>query len=46
MITPNPLQRLRDLDRSSPQFQDQFSNLLRGEEYRKFVPNLQSEGLA
>jgi len=45
ITTPNPLQILHDLDRSSPQFHNQLSNLLRREEFRNFVSNPSSEGL-
>ena len=45
MVTFNLLQQLHDLDRSSPQFHDQLSNLLRGEEYRSSL-NLQGDDLA
>ena len=45
MVAPNPLQQLHDLDRSSPQFHDQLSGLLRGRKFRNFVSNPQSEGL-
>lgn len=45
MAALNPLRQLQDLDRSSPQFHDQLSNLLRGEEYRKSVLNLQGDSL-
>ena len=46
MVTFNLLQQLHELDRSSSQFHDQLSNLLRGEEYRNSVLNLQSDDLA
>ena len=45
MVLPNPLQQLRDLDKSSPQFQEQLRGLFRGEEYQGLVPNLQGEDL-
>jgi len=45
MVAPNPLQQLHDLDRSSSQFHDQLSGLLREEEFRNFVSSPQSEGL-
>jgi len=48
MSSPNPLEQLHRLDRSSSKFHDQVSNILRGEEYDQWVPNLQdqdSEGL-
>jgi tRNA (Thr-GGU) A37 N-methylase len=34
------LQKLRGLDRSSPNFHDQFNNVLYGEDYKQCVPNL------
>ena len=46
MVTPNPLQQLYKLDRSSPKFHNQLSDLLCGEEYRDSVLNLQSDDLA
>jgi hypothetical protein len=46
MSLPNPLQQLHDLDRASPQFHEQLSSFLRGEEYQNAVPNLQGEDLA
>ena len=46
MVAFDPLQQLQDLDRSSPQFHDQLSDLLRGEEYRSSVLNLQGDDLA
>jgi len=45
MVLPTPLQRLRDLDKSSPQFHDQLSDALRRKEYRNCVSNLRSEDL-
>ena len=39
------LQQLHHLDRSSPDLNDQLSNVLYGEEYQKCVPNLQGEDL-
>ena len=46
MVTFNLLQQLHDLDRSSPQFQNQFSNLVRGEEFRNSISNLRGDELA
>ena len=43
MVTSNPLKRLRDLDR---EFHRQLIDILRGDEYRDAVPNLQNEDLA
>ena len=43
---PDPLQQLRDLDRTSPHFYGQLSDFLRGDEYQNAVPNLQGEDLA
>ena len=34
------LRQLRHLDRSSPKFHDQLSNVLNGESYQRSVPNL------
>jgi len=39
------LQRLCCLDRSSPDFQDQLSDVLYGQEYRQYAPSLQSNDL-
>ena len=41
----HPLQQLYDLDRTSPEFDEQLSDFLRGKEYRKVLPNLKSEDL-
>jgi len=46
MIPHNPLQRLRDLDRTSPQFHKQLIDFLRGSEYRDVIQSLQNEDLA
>lgn len=46
MIPPGPLQVLHDLDRTSPQFHKQLSDLLRGDEYRNVVPDLQDDDTA
>jgi len=43
MSSPNPLEQLHRLDRSSSKFHDQVSNILRGEEYDQWVPNLQDQ---
>jgi len=40
------LQRFHLLDRSSPDFDDQLSNVLYGEEYKRCVPNLEDDDLA
>ena len=45
MVPPGPLQQLYDLDTASPKFLKQLSELLRGNEYRNAVPNLQNEDL-
>ena len=47
MSPPNSpvLQQLHNLNRSSPDFNDQLSNVLYGEEYQECVPNLQGEDL-
>ncbi|KAF9651098.1 kinase-like protein [Thelephora ganbajun] len=45
MILPAPLQQLRDLDKSSPQFHEQLNNALHRREYRTCVPTLQGEDL-
>ena len=42
---PTALQRLRRLDRSSPNFHNQLSNVLFGEEYGQSVPNLRGNDL-
>ncbi|KAF9642811.1 kinase-like protein [Thelephora ganbajun] len=46
MIPSDPLQQLRDFDRASPQFHEQLSNFLRGNDYRNAFPKLQSGNLA
>jgi len=45
MSLPGPLalQQLHHLDRSSPGFHDQLSNVLYGEEYKECVANLQDD---
>ena len=40
------LQRLYRLDRSSPEFHNQLSKVLYGEEYQQCLPNLQHGDLA
>ena len=39
------LQPLRHLNKSSPKFHDQLSNLLYGKEYEQCVPNLEGDDL-
>ena len=45
MTPPDPLQKLRDLDRASPQLHIQFINFLRGNEYQDAIASLQGEDL-
>jgi len=45
MSSHNPLTQLRHLDTSSSTFQDQVSNVLYGEEYTQWIPNLQGDDL-
>jgi hypothetical protein len=45
MPSPPALQQLDLLDRSSPNFHDQLSNVLYGPEYKQCVQNLQGEDL-
>jgi len=45
MSLPNPLERLRHLDRFSSKFHDRVSNILYGEEYKQWMPNLQDDQL-
>ena len=47
MSSPNPsaLQQLQNLDRSSPNFHDQLSKVLSGEEYERSAPNLEGDNL-
>ena len=40
-----PLKQLRRLDRSSPEFHDQVSNILYGQEYQQWVPTIQGDDL-
>ena len=46
MVTKDPLQQFRDLDRASPHFHEHLSSLLRGNEYQNILPKLQSEDLS
>jgi len=45
MPSHNPLTQLHRLDTSSSTFQDQVSDILYGEEYKQWVPNLQGDDL-
>jgi len=45
MSSYNPLTHLRHLDTTSPTFQDQVSNILYGEEYTRWVSDIQGEDL-
>jgi len=45
MSPPNPLEQLRLLDRSSSKFHDRVGNILYGEDYKQWVPNLQGGDL-
>ena len=45
MTPPNLLQKLRDLDRTSPDFHSQLTDFLRGNEYQDAFPSLQGEDL-
>ena len=45
MIPHNPLQDLRDLDRTSTQFHEELSNIIHGHVYRDTLPSLRSENL-
>ena len=45
MSLSSPLGQLRRLDRSSSKFHDQLSNILYGEEYKRWVQNLQGDDL-
>ena len=44
-IPPDPLRKLHDLDRASPEFPKQLVDFLRGHEYRSVVPGLQGKDL-
>ena len=46
MIPQNPLQQLRYLDKTSPQFHEHLSNFFRGNVYQDILPGIQNEGLA
>ena len=46
MVTKDPLQQFRDLDRASPYFHEHLNNTLRGKEYQNILPKLQNEDLA
>ena len=46
MIPSNPLQKLRDLDRTSPHFHNRLIDFLHGNEYRYVAPSVQGEDLA
>ena len=46
MTSPNLLQKLRDLDRTLPDFHNQLTDFLRGNEYQDAAPSLQGEDLA
>lgn len=46
MISHAPLlQRLHDLDKTSPQFHQRLSDFLRGDDYRSLLSGLQNEDL-
>ena len=45
MTPSNLLQTLRDLDRTSPDFHNQLTDFLRGNEYRDVASSLQGEDL-
>jgi len=42
---PTDLQQFYHLNRSSPQFHDQLTNMLHSKEYKESVPNLQGNDL-
>jgi len=46
MTSPKPLQRLYDLDKSSPRFRYQLRDIIDGKEYREQVPHLGDGDLA
>ena len=46
MVLHNPLQPLRDLDRTSPEFHEQLVGFLRGDQYQTCFPTLQEDDLA
>ena len=45
MTPPNLLQKLRDFNKTSPDFHSQLTDFLRGNEYQDAVPSLQGEDL-
>ena len=45
MTSPDLLQHLHRLDRSSSRFQDQLNNVLYGKEYKPYVDGLQNDDL-
>ena len=45
MGPPEPLQKLDNLDKTSPEFYQEISEFIRGKDYRDAVPNLKGEGL-
>ena len=45
MPAHNLLRPLRRLNRSSPGFCDQLNDILYGEEYKKWIPNIQDDDL-
>ena len=45
MFTRDPLKELRDLEKSSPWFHDQISDILHAEEYKPCVSDLQGDDL-
>ena len=45
MIPDDPLRLLLGLDQASPQFYEQLSNFIRGDEYLDNFPGLGGEGL-
>ena len=46
MISHDPLQQLRDLDRTSPQFHEKLSNFFHGNVYESIFPDLERDSLA
>jgi hypothetical protein len=46
MLLPPTLQQLDLLNRSSPNFHNQLSNILYGQEYQQCVPNLKGDDLS
>lgn len=45
MNPPEPLQKLHNLDKTSPQFYQEISEFIHGKDYRDAIPTLQGEGL-